>query len=218
MGPLDREVADKLAAALGEKVLDSSAAAISRIIKQTYLGPTDPTPADIECHDGDPTSSRELTSKERECPIVASFDKNGAYLDGIGMLRLGHGAWTEGRMVPLPKSDAPAYWLIDELNGAAFQRDGSCGARWFTTPLARLAAERGATTALRVFHQSVSGTPLHHAALRIGIARAVLMVDASDSGREALAELKHIMETCVPLLVPLKADGGTGVNWGEIDG
>lgn len=35
--------------------------------------------------------------------------------------------------------------------------------------------------------------------------------------KEALAELKHVMESCVALRVPLKADGGTGPNWGEID-
>jgi len=34
---------------------------------------------------------------------------------------------------------------------------------------------------------------------------------------EALRELKHIMETCVELLVPLRADGGTGPNWGSIE-
>jgi DNA polymerase I-like protein with 3'-5' exonuclease and polymerase domains len=32
---------------------------------------------------------------------------------------------------------------------------------------------------------------------------------------EALAEVGHIMETCWPLLVPLKADGGIGSNWNE---
>ncbi len=34
--------------------------------------------------------------------------------------------------------------------------------------------------------------------------------------QDALAELKHIMETCVQLEVPLKADGGTGSNWGSV--
>jgi DNA polymerase I-like protein with 3'-5' exonuclease and polymerase domains len=34
--------------------------------------------------------------------------------------------------------------------------------------------------------------------------------------KEALDELKHIMETCVELLVPLKVDAGTGPNWGSI--
>lgn len=33
---------------------------------------------------------------------------------------------------------------------------------------------------------------------------------------EALKELKHIMETCVVLNVPLRADGGVGANWGSI--
>jgi len=45
-------------------------------------------------------------------------------------------------------------------------------------------------------------------------------LDGSDpvtpTTQEALNELKHIMETCVQLLVPLKADGGTGINWGAI--
>lgn len=40
--------------------------------------------------------------------------------------------------------------------------------------------------------------------------------DDSANSNEALTELKHIMETCVELLVPLKADGGTGPNWGAI--
>jgi DNA polymerase I-like protein with 3'-5' exonuclease and polymerase domains len=35
--------------------------------------------------------------------------------------------------------------------------------------------------------------------------------------RECLLELKHIMETCTQLLVPLRADGGTGPNWGAIE-
>jgi DNA polymerase I-like protein with 3'-5' exonuclease and polymerase domains len=34
------------------------------------------------------------------------------------------------------------------------------------------------------------------------------------AGREALRELKHLMETCVELLVPLRVDKGTGPNWG----
>jgi len=45
-------------------------------------------------------------------------------------------------------------------------------------------------------------------------------LDGSDpvtpTTQETLNELKHIMETCVQLLVPLKADGGTGINWGAI--
>lgn len=41
--------------------------------------------------------------------------------------------------------------------------------------------------------------------------------DNTPATNEALAELKHIMETCVQLLVPLKADGGTGPNWGAIE-
>jgi DNA polymerase I-like protein with 3'-5' exonuclease and polymerase domains len=39
----------------------------------------------------------------------------------------------------------------------------------------------------------------------------------SPAALEALAELKHIMETCVPLSLPLRADGGTGLNWGAIE-
>lgn len=41
--------------------------------------------------------------------------------------------------------------------------------------------------------------------------------DGSPQSIEALAEIKHIMETCVKLLVPLVADGGTGPNWGSIE-
>lgn len=41
--------------------------------------------------------------------------------------------------------------------------------------------------------------------------------DETPVALEALRELKNIMETCVPLLVPLKADGGTGANWGSIE-
>jgi DNA polymerase I-like protein with 3'-5' exonuclease and polymerase domains len=37
------------------------------------------------------------------------------------------------------------------------------------------------------------------------------------AGREALRELKHLMETCVDLLVPLKVDAGTGPNWGSCE-
>jgi DNA polymerase I-like protein with 3'-5' exonuclease and polymerase domains len=33
---------------------------------------------------------------------------------------------------------------------------------------------------------------------------------------EAIGELKNIMETCVTLLVPLKADSGAGANWGAV--
>lgn len=35
--------------------------------------------------------------------------------------------------------------------------------------------------------------------------------------REAFAEVKHIMETCVRLSVPLIAEGGTGPHWGAIN-
>lgn len=38
--------------------------------------------------------------------------------------------------------------------------------------------------------------------------------DPSPATEEALAEVRHIMETCVKLKVPLKADGGRGPNWG----
>ena len=37
------------------------------------------------------------------------------------------------------------------------------------------------------------------------------------TGREALRELKHRMETCVELLVPLRVDAGTGPNWGSCE-
>lgn len=39
----------------------------------------------------------------------------------------------------------------------------------------------------------------------------------SPVAEEALRELKHIMETCVQLLVPLKCDSGTGPNWGAVE-
>jgi DNA polymerase-1 len=41
--------------------------------------------------------------------------------------------------------------------------------------------------------------------------------DDSPASNQALRELRNIMETCVQLLVPLKADGGTGPNWGSIE-
>jgi DNA polymerase I-like protein with 3'-5' exonuclease and polymerase domains len=34
---------------------------------------------------------------------------------------------------------------------------------------------------------------------------------------EALAHVKHVMETCVTLKVPLRADGGIGPNWGALE-
>ena len=37
------------------------------------------------------------------------------------------------------------------------------------------------------------------------------------AGREALRELKHIMENCIELLVPLKVDATTGPNWGSCE-
>ena len=37
------------------------------------------------------------------------------------------------------------------------------------------------------------------------------------AGREALRELKHLMESCVKLMVPLRVDGGTGPNWGSCE-
>ncbi len=43
---------------------------------------------------------------------------------------------------------------------------------------------------------------------------------STDNGKqsgEALKELKHIMQTCVTLRVPLRADGGIGANWGLTD-
>lgn len=33
---------------------------------------------------------------------------------------------------------------------------------------------------------------------------------------QALAHVKHVMETCVQLTIPMRADGGTGLNWGAI--
>lgn len=36
-------------------------------------------------------------------------------------------------------------------------------------------------------------------------------------GKEALKEMKRIMESTVDLLVPLRVDGGTGPNWGSIE-
>ena len=41
--------------------------------------------------------------------------------------------------------------------------------------------------------------------------------DETKQALEALRELKHIMETCVTLQLPLRADGGTGLNWGSIE-
>jgi DNA polymerase I-like protein with 3'-5' exonuclease and polymerase domains len=38
----------------------------------------------------------------------------------------------------------------------------------------------------------------------------------SAAGREAVAEVKHIMETCLPLKVPVIADEESGPNWGQV--
>lgn len=40
---------------------------------------------------------------------------------------------------------------------------------------------------------------------------------ANKAADEALAELKHIMETCVTLKIPMIAEGGTGPNWGACE-
>ena len=37
------------------------------------------------------------------------------------------------------------------------------------------------------------------------------------AGREALRELKHLMEHVVKLMVPLRVDAGTGANWGSCE-
>ena len=42
-------------------------------------------------------------------------------------------------------------------------------------------------------------------------------VPRTKEGKEALEELKRTMENCVKLRVPLKVDGGTGPNWGEVE-
>jgi DNA polymerase-1 len=39
----------------------------------------------------------------------------------------------------------------------------------------------------------------------------------NNAGREALCELKHVMENCTELLVPLKVDAATGPNWGSCE-
>lgn len=41
-------------------------------------------------------------------------------------------------------------------------------------------------------------------------------LEPTPAAREALAHVKHVMETCVELAVPLRADGGTGPSWGAI--
>ena len=41
-------------------------------------------------------------------------------------------------------------------------------------------------------------------------------VPDSTTGREAFDEVRRIMETCVPLRVPMKVEGGLGANWGDI--
>ncbi len=33
---------------------------------------------------------------------------------------------------------------------------------------------------------------------------------------EALAEVRHVMETCIKLVIPIYADGGLGLNWGNL--
>lgn len=40
-------------------------------------------------------------------------------------------------------------------------------------------------------------------------------VPNTKEGKEALKELKHIMENAIPLQVPVRADGGTGKNWAK---
>lgn len=40
--------------------------------------------------------------------------------------------------------------------------------------------------------------------------------EGHERSEKALAEVKHIMENCVKLLVPLRADGGRGLTWGSI--
>ncbi len=42
-------------------------------------------------------------------------------------------------------------------------------------------------------------------------------VPRTTEGREAFAEVKHIMETVRHLEVPLIAEGGLGPNWGEVE-
>jgi len=42
-------------------------------------------------------------------------------------------------------------------------------------------------------------------------------VPDTPAGRFAFGELKHIMETCLPLRVPVIADGGLGKNWSDAD-
>jgi DNA polymerase I-like protein with 3'-5' exonuclease and polymerase domains len=43
-------------------------------------------------------------------------------------------------------------------------------------------------------------------------------LDFSDPGgrNKAFEEMKHIMETALPLLIPVKADGEIGADWGHI--
>ena len=42
-------------------------------------------------------------------------------------------------------------------------------------------------------------------------------IPRTDAGREAAAEIKHIMETCYELTVPLIADMEIGTNWGNVE-
>jgi len=41
-------------------------------------------------------------------------------------------------------------------------------------------------------------------------------IPRTKEGREAFAEAKHLMETCVELNLPLKVDSGVGPNWGKV--
>ncbi len=43
-------------------------------------------------------------------------------------------------------------------------------------------------------------------------------VPQTKEGAEAQKELKHIMETCLPIRVPVRVEGGQGPNWNEADG
>jgi hypothetical protein len=192
------DAAQLLGTALGEKVLTSAPAAMGRILRRTWLGPSPAPPEVVEWHDGTPGYTRDLDAREREMPCVATFDRNASFVAGIDHLRLGHGAWTTlAGHIPLPETDVPGYWLIDDgrlPDCPAFYRTGiwldGSGPRWFTTPLARLARELGATTALRGYCQEAGGFPLRDVAHRIGNAREILMADRTEAGREALAHLK----------------------------
>ena len=56
----------------------------------------------------------------------------------------------------------------------------------------------------------------HSDAKRLDLFRRGNETDHSGEGEKAVKELKHIMETCMTLRVPIIADAEKGRSWGEV--